>query len=299
MANMAVVTPTSAPITIRSILFATDFSTISDRALKYALAIAKAVKSRLFVVHALPAAPPPSSDFGVREFDSHRREIADHLRVLKNSGALKEVECSVILEHGGVWEVLAKTIEQKKVDLIVIGTHGRGGLTKLILGSTAEEVFRVAPCPVLTVGPHVPDPPTGPPFRQILVATDYSAGSLHALPYALSLAQTFQARVAVVHAVDPFTITTQASKIQEQERERLKVLVPRDTSVAVEFQVQFGLPADVILNIAEKQKADLIVMGVHATGALAASTHLPGAITHRVVCCASCPVLTVKSGLAE
>jgi len=293
---MAVVTRTTAPIIIRSILIATDFSTISDRALKYALAIAKAGKSRLFVVHALPAAPPPSSDFGMREFDSHRREIADRVRVLKNSGALKGVEYSVMLEHGGVWEVLAKTVEQRKVDLIVLGTHGRGGLKKLILGSTAEEVFRVAPCPVLTVGAHVSDPVAGALFRHILVATDYSAGSLHALPYALSLAQTFQARVTLVHAVDPFTITALASKIQVQERERLKVLVPQDTSVAVEFQVQFGLPADVILNIAQRQKADLIVMGVHATEALTASTHLPGTVADRVVCCASCPVLTVKGG---
>ena len=86
------------------------------------------------------------------------------------------------------------------IDLIVLGSHGKHGLKKLVLGSAAEQIFRHADCPVLTVGPKVVAPGPGEvAFKHILFATDFSAGSLRALPYALSLAEENQARLALLH----------------------------------------------------------------------------------------------------
>lgn len=298
MASMPIITPVTASGAIRSILFATDFSPASDRAMKYALAIAAPAKSKFFLVHALSSkAAQPLTDFRIREFDPHRRETETDLRALKNSGRLAGVDHSFIVERGGVWEVLANVIERNRIDLVVLGTRGRSGISKLILGSVAEEVLRLAACPVLTIAPHVPESKSGQAFRNILLATDYSAGSLNAVPYAFCLAQLFHAKVTFLHAIDSIRLAGAVSSeaLQAQEREELKTLVPRDVVAEVEFQAEFGPATDVILAVAASKRADLIVMGVHATRALAASTHLPWTIAHRVVCHAPCPVLTVRS----
>jgi len=297
MASMPIITPVTASGTIRSILFATDFSPASDRALKYALVIAARGKSKLLLVHVLPSeAPRHLSDF-VREFDPHRRETETQVRALKNSGRLADVDHSVVVERGEVWEVIAKVIEKNRIDLVVLGTRGRSGIPKLILGSVAEEVLRLAACPVLTIAPHVPESKSGQAFRNILLATDYSAGSLNAVPYAFCLAQLFHAKLTFLHAIDSTRLAGAVSSeaLQAQEREELKTLVPRNAVAEVEFQAEFGPATDVILAVAASKRADLIIMGVHATRALAASTHLPWTIAHRVVCHAPCPVLTVRS----
>ena len=297
MASMPLITPITEPRTIRSLLFATDFSPPSERAMRYALAIAARGKSKLFLVHVLFAKAAHSlTDLGVSEFDPRRRETETQLRVLQNSGRLTGVDHSIIVERGGVWRVLAKLIEKNRIDLVVLGTRGRSGIPKLILGSVAEEVLRLAACPVLTIAPHVPEFKSGQTFRNILLATDYLAGSLNAVPYGFCFAQLFHAKVTFLHAIDATIVAGAVSReeLQAQERERLKTLVPGDVAAEVEFQAEFGPATDVILAVAASKRADLIVMGAHATRAPAASTHLPWTVAHRVVCHAPCPVLTVR-----
>ena len=298
MASLPVSTPVAALSNIQSILFATDFSFASERALKYALAIAAASKSRLFVVHVLPLGEaPPSSDFGVREIDPTRKHAEDHLRKLENSGVLAGTEHSVLMERGGVWDVLAKVVKNNSIDLIALGTHGRGGIKKLIMGSVAEQVLRVAPCPVLTIGACAPELTMEFTIQRILFATDFSSGSLQAFPYALTFAQLFDAKLILLHVLDPAMIgwSGQIDHLREQARERLKALVPEGRSDNVEIQMQFGSPGYAIVTSAENEKTDLIVMGTRATTSIAASTHLPWTVAHHVVCHARCPVLTVLS----
>ena len=90
-------------------------------------------------------------------------------------------------------------IEADDVDLIVLGTHGRTGAEKLLLGSVAEEIFRRSPVPVLTIGPGVRSSThNAGRFRRVLFATDLSPESLAAAPYAITLAQENQARLALL-----------------------------------------------------------------------------------------------------
>jgi nucleotide-binding universal stress UspA family protein len=111
-----------------------------------------------------------------------------------------EEAAKIEAEQQTLWSNLAKAIQEKKIDLIVMGTRGRSGVGKFLLGSSAEEVFRQAPCPVLTVGPH--SPAKAPhEFTRIVFATDFSPESVAALPYAVSLAQECQAHLTLLHVV--------------------------------------------------------------------------------------------------
>ena len=201
------------------------------------------------------------------------------------------------MRQGSVWPALSEIVEEKEVDLIVLGTHGRTGIGKVMLGSAAEEVFRHATCPVLTVGPHVPG--TSAPeanFRRIVYATDATTVPDDAAAYALSLAQEYGARLTVIHAVRemPGTWSDTPARIQEEFINHLKQLVPPEVEswCEPEFVVRFGEPAAEILDVANGRRADLIVLGVHGDVPLAG--HRPATIAYKVVCEAHCPVLTVK-----
>jgi nucleotide-binding universal stress UspA family protein len=295
MACLPVHTPVAALPKIQSILFATDFSSASERALKYALAIAAPEKPKLFVVHALPSGAPQSfSDMGGRDIDPTRKQAEGHLRVLENSGVLDGIEHWAVMEEGNVWDVLLKVIKNKNIDLIVLGTHGRGGIKKLVMGSVAEQVLRLATCPVLTIGSYVPEPTSMFAFRRILLATDFSSGSLHG-PYATALAKRIDAKVILLHVLDPTKVgwSGQIDSMRAQAEKRLRQLIPENNTAQIEPRIQFGSPGYVIVATAEKELADLIVMGAHPTRAVGTSTHLPWTVAHHVVCHAPCPVLTV------
>jgi nucleotide-binding universal stress UspA family protein len=237
------------------------------------------------------------SDFTPHLFDLNRHDAEKHIRALENSGVLSQFDHSILLESGALRDVLEDTVRRHDIDLVVIGTHGRGGIKKLLLGSVAEEVSRLAPCAVLIVGPHVPAAASDFTFRHILYATEFSAGSLNALRYALSIAQKHRANLTLLHVCGfleggPLVET---DFVLAQERERLEALLPGDVQLPMPPTIiaRIGTTTDTILRTASESNADLIVMGVHSTHALTAATHIPWTVAHQIVCHATCPVLTV------
>jgi nucleotide-binding universal stress UspA family protein len=213
------------------------------------------------------------------------------------------VSHEVVIERGvGVWPVLSDTLKKEEIDLIVLGTHGRTGLQKLILGSSAEEVFRRSPVPVLTIGPAVRNGAhNGGRFRCVLFATDFNVVSKVAAAYAVSLAQENQARLILLHVL-PEPRQSKASRSHElsiaEAIHRLQELVPPEAEFwcRPDAMVQHGEPAEQILAAANQRGADLIVLGVRGMDGLAAmSTHLRQATAYNVVVQAPCPVLTVRS----
>ena len=195
--------------------------------------------------------------------------------------------------------MLQGMIEEHHIDLVVIGTHGREGLKKLVLGSVAEEVFRRAPCPVVTVGPHVaPECFEQGRLRRVLFATDLLASSLHAQTHAVSLAQLHQASLTVVHAIpcatpweDVGPITVADEEISAARSQALHLL---PDGVQADVVVEVGLPDQIIVEVARRQKASMIVIGLHPQTSAFVAEHLPWTTAHHVVCNAHCPVMTVR-----
>ncbi|MGQ9569882.1 MAG: universal stress protein [Thermodesulfovibrionales bacterium] len=141
---------------IKSILFPTDFSEGSSVALEYAIDLAKRYNAKLYIIHVIydviKAAgwyvPHVSVDEMYKDLEKGAKKEIERFGLEEMRG-LKGVERNVI--KGMPHEAIVKFAKENKVDLIVMGTHGRKGVGRILFGSTAAQVVRFAPCPVLTV----------------------------------------------------------------------------------------------------------------------------------------------------
>jgi nucleotide-binding universal stress UspA family protein len=295
-------------------MIATDFSAASEKPLRHALAIARHYKATFYLAHVVSSlgfklAGPGAANEAA---NAVRRETRQWEDGLVRSGVLAGLDHEVIVREGEVWEELEKILTQEHIDMLVVGTHGRRGLGKLVLGSVAEQIFRHADCLVLTVGPGaLPDSPveTARALRPILFATDFKEGSLHALRYAISYANHFGTKLVLLHVLPAVPISDDAHRpapedamaTQERARadrlRRLEALAAEHTKLAIppEFMVEFGSPSETILQVANRFDADAIVMGLRRTTHIGAASHLPWAVAYAVVCASSCPVLTVRN----
>jgi nucleotide-binding universal stress UspA family protein len=289
-------------IALKNILFLTDFSESSATAIPFATSIARAYGS---VVHALHVLLPSAYTYitpdvaGALLDDQEDRARAEMQRV---EAELVGLPRETIIERGSaVWPVLSQVLKEREVDLIVLGTHGRTGAQKLLLGSSAEEVFRRARVPVLTIGPAVKTGAhSGGKFRCVLFATDFNAVSVVAAPYAISLAQENQARLILLHVLPTPKPGKAARPVEPSVAEamhQLELLVPQDAELwcRLEPTVNHGEPGREILATADRCGADLIVLGVRGMDTLTGvATRLERAIAYDVVAHAPCPVLTVR-----
>ncbi len=286
-------------VQLRSILFPTDFSSAANAALPYAAEIAQRYGAKLYTLHVVPSdtyvitAPetrPILAKRALREAKQKVHELLSHL---------EGVETDVLVRSGDIWTAVEDVIEKFKIDLVVLGTHGRTGWGKVFLGSVAETIFRKAPCPVITVGPHCSaDPKRSVEFHQIVFATNFSPESLVAAPYAVSLAQENQAKLTLLHVVeDPKSGLGNPDQLVPPELPMLCRVVPKEARLwcEPEFLVEEGIAANKILETAAEKNADLIVLGVHPPcRPLQTETRLPMTTAHKVVSQAPCPVLTVR-----
>jgi nucleotide-binding universal stress UspA family protein len=286
-------------ISLTKIMVLTDFSGVSDLALQYALALARRYEAKIYLTHVIDPssfqlAEPPLAELTYQKLrQTAEQGIADILV----SAKLRDVEHAVLLQEGGIWSTVERLIREHQIDLLVTGTHGRGQMKKMLLGSVAEEVFRQANCAVLTVGPHVKsETPKEVALNNILFATDFGAGATRAAGYAFSLAQEHAARVTAFHAIDVATAhTTEGEKKARQASiDRMKKFVSPecDDWCKTEFRVSFGDAAEEILQQARETQADLIIMGAKPRKSLAG--HVPLTVAYNVVAKATCPVLTVR-----
>jgi nucleotide-binding universal stress UspA family protein len=200
--------------------------------------------------------------------------------------------------EGDVALVLSELMRGLQPDLAVLGTHGRGGVKKVLLGSMSEEIVYSALCPVLTVGPGVtPKPIPELALRRILCATDLLPGSAKALAYALWLAQQEHSHLILLHVVGMPSDSRSEDReaVSDRATKQLKQLVPLSGGLSVDIIVKTRASAEQILNGAEGQGADLIVMGSHHTSHPRVAAHLPWITAHQVLCHSHCPVLTVRN----
>lgn len=301
---------------IERILCPIDFSEFSRHAFDRAVGIARCYDAAIDVLHVLPepaAAPAiPYGPEGPGAFGlptvTRERALAELPRFLGLDIPVGvPVERHVVEASSAAGEIL-RHAASVRADLIVMGTHGRSGIQRLLIGSVAEKILRTSPVPVLTVPPRAPDAvPIGQdPFRRILVATDFSPESGDALRYAASLAQHGAAALILVHVVEPlpvahqpmveraFDVTAYHASLREAAKTELHGWAPDYVRLGCDTEdvVVLGKPYVEVLRIAAERDVDLIVLGVHGRGAL--DRLVFGSTTEHLVRRASCPVLTVR-----
>jgi nucleotide-binding universal stress UspA family protein len=287
----------SARIGFENILLATDFGPSSHSALLYSLALARRTRTRLFLAHVVNPLRLLGHDAVQRAVNDAWRNAHTEMTNQLIEGRLEGVENHVVVVQGDIWEELSRMIQKFKADLLVVGTHGRTGVWKMLLGSTAEKIFRACPIPVLTVGAKLQGVPRPEGPKRILYSTGFLPQSLYAGKFALSLAQQQQAQLAMLHVVRNVENDSpqKRTEAEAESKDRLRSLIPSDAALPgpPEVFVAFGEPGDAILKLAAEWKPDLIVLGVRRPEEDA--RRITRATAYNVISNALCPVLTVKT----
>jgi nucleotide-binding universal stress UspA family protein len=285
-------------VSVRKILLATDFSSVSDKAACYARALARRFSSTVEIVHVFN--PPvvtsyPDAVLGLPV--KERLEINnENLERLRNEFSTCGIDVKTVSPKGHrPYAALLRVAKEHDVDLIVAGTQSKSSLERMVLGSTAEELIRNAACPVLTVGPTVKPLGDSPlVFRTIIYATDFSVEATKAAIYALSFAED-----SAAHLYFCYVRSAQKESHGENDildgafQKAMKKMVPENSYdwCSPEFVVEHGEAAKAILRLAARVQADLIVLGARDASFWLMNIN-PG-LTSNVLAQATCPVLTV------
>ncbi|MDZ7309327.1 MAG: universal stress protein, partial [candidate division KSB1 bacterium] len=299
-------------LTIKRILFPTDFSRCADQALDHALYLARQNRAELHMLHALVPLEYDVNNPGHHFPDpaaltARLEQIAsDRMKAALAGRGVDDLQVIPVQRQGiSIAPTILQYVEEQDIDLIVMGTHGRRGLGHLFLGSVAEEIVREAPCPVLTIRERREPRPVDA-IRQILVPMDFSEHAREALRYAQHFAGSYGAHLHLLHvfesgALPPFytglelagpEMTTDRKARVERALQQLREELTA-TGVPVITHLLEGYAAHDIVHFAGQQGIDLIVIATHG---LTGFKHLLlGSVTEKVVRHAPCPVFTVKT----
>jgi nucleotide-binding universal stress UspA family protein len=301
---------------LQRILFPTDFSACAEGAFTHAAYLAERTDAELHVLHAVADESAPARDWP-EDSGPLQISLADVYEDLAlplplpaedddTDDPVEVVETEIV--GRAVPEVVLDYVNDEDIDLIVMGTHGRRGLRRMMMGSVAEEVVRLAPCPVFTVGGHEAGEQAWA-IRRIVAPVDFSDHATLAARHAAALAEAYDATLDLVHVIDAATVPTGGPQIlgparvsfdEAQERAQQKVdqhaadLRAEFPAVGkIDAEVRFGRPASDIVDFAEERGADLVVVGSH--GRTGMKRLLMGSVAEQVIRSAPCPVFTVKS----
>lgn len=298
-------------VNIERILCPIDFSEFSRDALDHAVTLARWYHASLTVMHVLEISPVPADGpaGGAGAFVPllDREKVADDVRdFARPATASTDVRLEVLVAFGTAAKTIQVQAEHMRADLVVVGTNGRSGFRRFVLGSVTERLFRSIAVPVLIVPPPVKKP-AKVTYETVLCPVDFSDESMRALSYALSLAQESGARIVLLHVVEGVMDEVDPEQVghvyvleylRSTERdalERLKAAVPDEARVWAHpiERVARGRAYKQILATADHERAGLIVMGVRGKGAL--DRFLFGSTAEHVIREARCPVLTLHA----
>jgi nucleotide-binding universal stress UspA family protein len=263
-----------------------DFSPFSARALEHALRVARVLGARLLVLHVVPPLPSLREGSGFPFVDApeeiaraQRATAEDELQRLCAPFSGHGVPLETRVEEGDPARSIRAFAQNWPADLLVMGTHGRGGFERFVLGSVAEKVIRSAPCAVLAVPRDSREPDAAPGFHRIVCGLDLTDTSAHTLRTALALAAENTARLTILHvleglpagAIPRFPVALPdlgplRRDLVAGAHEALRLMVPQDAGrlCSLDLRVESGTPWRELVRLAEETKADLVVVGAHA-----------------------------------
>ena len=292
---------------VKHVLCPIDFSDASRHALDHAVVMAGWFRSHLTVMHVRHPVflmEPPIlfadlADSSLGTLEDVEARLHGWLEPVRAAG----IACGVLAVDGNNPAArIVEAVAQVGADLVVMGTHGRHGFERLLLGSVTERVVRTAPCPVVTVPP--PNVTTSTlPFRRVICGVDFSDASLKALRFARSMAQESNSTLTILHVLEwppesealaMFDMTAYRDAVRTDAEERLATLAqdPEFGSRQPTIRLVMGKPHDQILAVALEDHADIVVRGVH--GRTPVDLMLFGSTTNQVIRRATCPVLTLR-----
>jgi nucleotide-binding universal stress UspA family protein len=291
---------------IHRILHATDLSPASEPAWEEARLLGRLFDAEIVLLHVLAPLPVLAVDAYVPPqvyedlFDSARRHVEEGLDRLLGSVAGSGLKIRIRREEGPPAARILEVATEERADLLVVGTHGRTGLERAVLGSVADRMVRQATCPVLTVR-AAPERQPRRELRRICYATDFSPTARAAWPWVVALAGASGAQVDLVHVtfqpvadrhMSAETIGRMADLLREQGRIEAERFLEKSplTRERVQVHVVQGVAGEQIVHRAQEQ-ADLIVMGTHGWSGVV--RWMLGSVAHHVIQTAPCPVLTV------
>ena len=297
-------------LNVNRILLARDFSHVSDQALRYAVDLAQRVGATLHllyadVLHEDPFGSDTAGSGGSLEAQIRERLVldADDAPLAEQHPDLQTV--TAVQRDVAAAPAILSYADDEDVDLIVMGTHGRRGVRRLLLGSVAEEVVRRADRPVLTVRQDGED--GLPAVQRLLVPIDFSDYARDALRHAVELARLYDARLDLLHVVEENlhpafyvggvqSIYDVQPDIDEKAKERMQTMLDEIAGardVSAELHVATGRAARKITRFAEREGSDLVVMSTHGLTGL--EHFMMGSVAEKVVRHVTAPVLTVKA----
>jgi nucleotide-binding universal stress UspA family protein len=294
--------------TIRRIVCATDFSAASEAAWDEARLLGKLFDAEIVLVHAIQ--PPPIVPIeayipaGVYEnlLAVARREAEDGFDRLLGSITRSGLKVRIRHEDGPPTQRILEAVADESADLLIVGTHGRTGFDRLLLGSVADRLLRQAPCPVLTARTGLPGGPRRE-IRRISYATDFSPTARAAWSWVAAIAAAARAEVDLLHVtfqpvadrhMSAETIGRMATLLQEQGRTEVERFLAQSTLPRERVHVRLvqGVAGEQIVRRAQEHAADLIVMGTHGWSGVV--RWMVGSVAQYVIRTAPCPVLTVS-----
>lgn len=298
VAAMATAEQIVTGVSIRNVLIATDFSRTSPRILHAGMSFCQARAARAFILYVLPqdqfALAGPEA-YAVARDVTQRDLHALEQQMRSEYGHERGKDYELLMSEGDVATCVFEVAREKRIDLIVLGTHGRTGLSKALLGSVAESIFRHSAVPVLTVGPRARHlPPSGP--KRLLVPVDFTEVSQHAAGYACALAREHQAELVLMHVVDKFpahgAMADKECLMRSVEKSLSEFIYCEAKPQNVKFIAECGNVVPTILRTACWLRPDLMVLGAHEYPHLRDQFRRKPA--YELVREAPCPVLTVR-----
>jgi nucleotide-binding universal stress UspA family protein len=288
-------------LTIKRILFATDFLACSRLALDYALAFAHQFKARIILLHAIELSSPAEEAEKVTSRPSLSRVAAEE-RLEAFAAKLRRtgLEVHTFIHNGTPCQVILNAVQGHTPDLLILGVHGiHRGVGHLVIGSNTEKILLTVSCPTLSVGAHVlGGVDLSLKLTEILYCSDFTPEAATAASYAVMLGRKFRVPVDVCHlASTPFDQDPKsAQKVAEDYCDALRRAMPdaEDPWCTPGFHLTHGLELDQILERAEAETTGLIVLGVRAESHL--GRHLHTSFAYQLLTRAACPVLSIRAG---